>query len=72
MAKNTKFIKTDGEVLDQLQKLVDKNGRDIRIVLTIPYKDGIGFRYADIKNISFWNNLIDIHIEPGITFCLDD
>ena len=59
MAKE--HIKTAGEVLDLLTKMVEEHGRDKEFVLTIPYRNGLGMHYEYPINITFANGLIDMH-----------
>lgn len=62
MAKQKEHIKTAGEVLDQLTKMVKEHGRDKEFVLTVPFRNGIGLHYEYPVNITFAGGLIDMHI----------
>jgi len=55
-------IKTAGELLDELTKVIKAAGRDTPIGITIPYRNGIGFHWEYPENISFHEGYVDIHI----------
>ena len=54
-------FKTAGDFLDNMQEMVEQHGRDHRIVISVPFRDGIGFHYENIKNITEHEGVIDIH-----------
>ncbi|RLI65410.1 MAG: hypothetical protein DRO67_02690 [Candidatus Asgardarchaeum californiense] len=61
IVRETGNITTAGEFLDCLTNMVDQFGRKEKIVISIPYRNGIGIHYENIKNITSHEGLIDIH-----------
>ena len=60
-ARETDITLTAGEFLDALKQVVKVCGRDQKIGITIPYRNGIGVHWEYIKNISFHERYVDIH-----------
>jgi len=55
-------IKTAGEFLDELTKVVEASGRDVSIGFTIPYRDGLGLHWEYPQNVDFHEGYVDIHL----------
>jgi len=54
-------FKTAGEFLDELTNMVDQHGRDLPIHISVPFRDGIGWHFENIKNITSHEGILDIH-----------
>ena len=58
--RESAIVRTAGEFLDLIEKLVDQHGRDKKIVISVPYRDNIGWHYENIKNTFANGNSIEI------------
>lgn len=54
-------FKTAGEFLDEIAKMVDQHGRDLPIHISVPFRDGLGLHYENVRNITAHEGMIDIH-----------
>ena len=61
IVRETDVFKTAGDFFDEFKNMVDQHGRDLKIVVSVPFRDGIGLHYENVKNISCHEGLLDIH-----------
>ncbi len=59
--RNSAIVRNVGELIVHLTKLAAKHGKDTKVVISIPFRNGIGLHYENIKNISAHEGNIDIH-----------
>ena len=61
IVREVDIIPTIGEFADIINKMVEQYGRDEKVCISVPFRDGIGLHYENIKNISAHEGIIDIH-----------
>jgi len=50
------------EVFDILKKLISEGCGEDPFIVSVPYRDGMGFHYEKMVNISSYNGMVDMHV----------
>ncbi len=53
--------KTVKEAYEELKKQVEQGDGDLPLKISIPFRDGVGSQYVDIRTISVHSGIVDMY-----------